>query len=58
MSDQEKDQYTSVNKGPRPLQRGFTACIHSDMMRKQWFSLQMGAQRRALILVPALFHTK
>lgn len=32
MSDQEEDQYTSVNKGPRPYQRGFTACIHWDMM--------------------------
>lgn len=32
MSDQESDQYTSVNKGPRPYRGGFTACIHWDMM--------------------------
>lgn len=32
MSDQEEDQYTSVNKGPRPYQRWFTACIHLEMM--------------------------
>lgn len=55
MSDQENDQYTSVNKGPRPHQCGFTACIHSDMMWKQWFSLYMVPKEELWSLSPSCF---
>lgn len=41
MSDQQEDPYTSVNKGPKPYQCWFTACIHWVMMLKQWFSPQL-----------------
>lgn len=41
MSDQQEDPYTSVNKGPRPYQCWFTACIHWVMMLKQWLSPQL-----------------
>lgn len=55
MYDQERDQYTSVNKGSRPYQRGFTACIHSDMMWKQWFSPQMAPKEELWSLSPPCF---
>lgn len=57
-SDQEEDQYTSVNKDPRPYQHGFTACIHWDMNVKTVVQFSDDAQKGALILVSTLFHNK
>lgn len=51
-SDQvEEAQYTSVNKGCWPGQCVFTACLHWDMMLRQWLS-------GALILVLLWFHQR
>lgn len=58
MSDQEEDQYTSVNKGPRPNQMQVYSLYTLGYDVKTVVQSSDGAQRGALILVPALFYNK
>lgn len=55
MSDQESDQCTSVNKGPRPYRGGFKACIHWNVMWKHWFCRQMVLKVELWSLSPPCF---